>query len=89
MSQLKKPIKPRQWSATAKSWLGGRGTLVKSAQDIGISLGSTLSCWHMGHQRTPAERVPAIIALAAAEGVTLSPADVGRPDLERAQGGEA
>ena len=82
MSSIKKEPAARKWSKAGKDWIAKEGA-TKTAQRIKI-LPSTLSNWHNGNQRTPTLRVEKIITLALGEGVTLTPSDLGRPDLSKA-----
>jgi transcriptional regulator with XRE-family HTH domain len=84
MSQIKKLPPPKKWTKAGKDWIAKLGA-TQTAQAIGVTT-STLSQWHHGHQRPTADRVDQIITLAMQEGVCLTPADLGRPDLAKKAG---
>ena len=82
MSSIKKEPAARKWSKAGKDWIAAQG-LTAASERIGV-LPSTLSNWHHGNQRTPTARVEKLIGIAAGDGVYLTPADLGRPDLGKA-----
>ena len=84
MSNRINPIKPRPWSAKGRSYLDVRGCRVLAA-DLQCSR-QLPSRWSLGRAATPAARIEQIIALAMQEGVCLTPADLGRPDLTKKAG---
>lgn len=84
MSNRINAIKPRPWSAKGRAHLdaiGCRGL----ASDLLCSR-QLPSRWSLGRAATPAARVDQIITLALQDGVCLTPADLGRPDLAKKAG---
>lgn len=84
MSNRINAIKPRPWSARGRSYLDASGCR-GLAGDLQCSR-QLPSRWSLGRAATPAARVEQIITLALQEGVCLTPADLGRPDLAKKAG---
>lgn len=73
----------KPWSRTAKDLIAGHGREA-TAKVLGISSG-LLSALHNGSRRTSDDVIGRCIAWAASleQPVTLTPADLGRPDLAK------
>lgn len=70
-----------KWSAAAKKWLKS-GTMKKTAEALDPPVTApAVRLWREGESNTPPTRVDQLLALARAEGVELTHADFGRPDL--------
>ena len=87
MSNRVNPIKPRPWSAKGRAYLDKAGC-AGLAGDLQCSR-QLPSRWSLGRVATPVARVEHIITLAMQEGVCLTPADLGRPDLAKTKGAKA
>ena len=84
MSNRINAIKPRPWSAKGRAYLD-KATCAGLAGDLLCSR-QLPSRWSLGRAATPEARVERIITLALQEGVCLTPADLGRPDLAKKAG---
>lgn len=82
MSKLKKTPAPKQWTQVARDWIVDGGGVGETAKRIGVAA-CTVSLWHNGNERPGRKRVDQIITLALQDGVCLTPADLGRPDLAK------
>lgn len=87
MSNRINPIKPRKWSKAGRDYLSDAGPS-NIAKGLGVSR-QMPSRWSLGKVSTPAARVTEIIEFADHVGVTLTPADLGRPDLAKLKGTKA
>jgi hypothetical protein len=70
------PAKP--WTKKATDWKDRKRPAL--AGDLGIGSSYISSLIH-GGRRTPTGKIDGILALAAKDGYDLTPADLGRPDL--------
>ena len=79
--------KPAPWSRKAKGLIEQHGR-THAADSIGIGAG-LLSALHNGSRLTSPQVVTEATRWASDHGVTLAPADLGRPDLNHARKGKA
>jgi hypothetical protein len=75
--------KPAPWSRKAKALIEEVGR-TESAESIGIGAG-LLSALHNGSRLTSPQVVTEATRWAADHGVTLTPTDLGRPDLNQSR----